>query len=60
MDKKGHLDNTVVYLYGDHGDHMNFLFHNKKSGFSEKLNPALFVMLPKKIDDQVSSIVECN
>jgi Protein of unknown function (DUF229) len=60
LDEKGHLDNTVVYLYGDHGDHINFLLHNKVSGFSEKLNPALFVMLPKQIDDQVSIIVEGN
>jgi arylsulfatase A-like enzyme len=60
MDEKGHLDNTIVYLYSDHGDHLNFLTLKTQSGQGERMNPAMFVMLPEDLDEEVGKVVGKN
>ena len=47
LQAEGHLDNTIVYLYSDHGNHLNFLFWKTRSGVSEIMNPFMFVMVPE-------------
>ena len=48
MDSAGHLDNTIVYIYSDHGDHINYVLADSVSGSIEKMNPFFFAMLPSE------------
>lgn len=46
MDEEKMLDNTIIYLYSDHANHINFLMLRTKSGFAEKMNPAFMMVVP--------------
>lgn len=52
LDEEGHLDNTIVHFYSDHGDHINFFMWNTQAGESEMMNPFLFEMIPKKFAEK--------
>ena len=42
----GHLDNTLVYFYSDHGDHSNYAIKATQSFEIERFNPFLYLMVP--------------
>ena len=48
LEKEGHLSNTVVMMYSDHGNHINFLLKESIYGYTELSNPFLFVLLPEE------------
>jgi arylsulfatase A-like enzyme len=52
MDKAGHLDNTIVQIYSDHGDHVHVFFEYSPSGIVEKLHTELFTIVPAKVADR--------
>jgi hypothetical protein len=58
MDKEGRLENTIVQIYSDHGDHVTLW--RTLSGNSEMMNPFMFTMLPKKVDEKYGKNVEKN
>jgi arylsulfatase A-like enzyme len=60
MISEGHLDNTLVYLYSDHGDHINFIFNETPSFKSELFNPLLVVLLPDSQKEIMGKIIESN
>lgn len=60
MIEEGHLDNTIVYLNSDHGDHINFLLSDTPSFRSERFNPFLVVLLPDGLKDGIGKTVELN
>jgi len=60
MDKKGHLDNTIVHIYSDHGDHISPLGHFTVSGKREKMNPFYFLMLPKDLREKYEPMIRKN
>lgn len=60
MDKAGHLENTIVNLYSDHGDHINFVLWQTESGRAEMTNPFLFVMVPEALDKKIGRNLKAN
>ena len=56
----GHMDNTLVHFYSDHGDHMNFLISDTESYANEKFNPFLYVMMPDHTRDTMHETVLNN
>ena len=60
MIAEGHLDNTIVYLNSDHGDHINFLFQDTASFRAEVYNPMLMVMIPDHQKDTMGKVIEQN
>ena len=46
LDKNGHLENTVIQFYSDHGDHIAFYGHLTPSGKREKSNPFYLLLVP--------------
>lgn len=60
MEKEGLLENTIIEMFGDHGDHMNFAILKTKSGISEKVNPMLVVVVPETQKDRIGTFVEKN
>ena len=60
LDNKGHLDDTIVWIYSDHGDHIDFIMWNTKSGYSELMNPPLFVMIPEHLDKEIGHTLKAN
>ena len=60
MDSKGHLDNTIVHIYSDHGDHISMLGHFTTSGKREKMNPFYFLMLPEKLRGKYEPTIRNN
>lgn len=60
LEEKGHLDKTITMIYSDHGDHIDYLLWQTKSGYSELMNPPLFVMIPEGLDNYIGKILELN
>jgi membrane-anchored protein YejM (alkaline phosphatase superfamily) len=60
FDSEGLLDDTIVNLYSDHGDHIDFLMWKTKSGYSELMNPFMFIMVPDHIADEHHQNLEAN
>ena len=60
MEKEGHLDNTIVELFGDHGDHVNYITEYTESGYTEKSNPMLIVTVPEAQKERIGDFVEKN
>lgn len=52
MDEEKMLDNTIIYLYSDHANHIDFLMLMTRSGFAEKMNPAFMMILPEKVAEK--------
>lgn len=52
LDREGHLENTIVHLYSDHGDHIDFFLWSTQSGESEMMNPFMFEIIPKKLAEK--------
>jgi len=50
LDKNGHLENTILYIYSDHGDHINPIGYKTISGKVERFNPFFFMMVPSQIN----------
>jgi len=46
MIDRGHLDNTLVYFYSDHGDHSNYAIKPTESFEAERFNPFLYLLVP--------------
>jgi hypothetical protein len=60
LDKKGHLENTVINFYSDHGDHISFYGHLTESGKREKSNPFYFLMLPERLSARYAVNIGLN
>lgn len=52
FDEEKLLDDTILYIYSDHGDHIDFLMWNTVSGYSELMNPPMFVMVPDHLAEK--------
>lgn len=46
LDGEKMLENTILYLYSDHANHINYLIHRTRSDFAERMNPAFMMILP--------------
>lgn len=60
MDEKHLLDDTIVNIFSDHGDHIDFLMWSTDSGYAELMNPVLFVMVPKEFDQKYGDNLKAN
>jgi len=60
MDKEGHLDNTVVMFYSDHGDHIAYYGHLTSSGQQEKMNPFFYTLLPESLNKVYGESIRAN
>lgn len=60
LDEKGHLEKTITMIYSDHGDHIDYLMWQTRSGYAELMNPPLFVMVPEKLDEKIGKNLEGN
>lgn len=52
LDSRGDLDNTLLVMYSDHGNHLNRIILNTVSGETESKNPFFFVMVPDWFDSK--------
>jgi membrane-anchored protein YejM (alkaline phosphatase superfamily) len=52
MDEDGSLDNTIIYLYSDHANHIDFVMLSTRSGFAEKMNPAFMMIIPEHVAEK--------
>jgi len=59
LEKKGHLEDTIVWIYSDHGQHVNFI-QRSEAGRTKQMNPFMFVMIPKELDELIGSNLEHN
>jgi len=60
LDEKGHLDNTIVHFFSDHGDHINPIGYKTKSGLVERFNPFYFMMIPRHFDGKYGETLKKN
>ena len=60
MDEKGFLDNTLTFIYSDHGDHIDFIMWQTMSGYSELMNPFLVILVPETIGGEILGNLEAN
>jgi len=60
LEDKGHLQKSVLLLFSDHGDHIDYLMWQTKSGYSELMNPFLFVMVPDHLDEKIGEKLKVN
>ena len=60
MDKEGHLDNTVLQFYADHGDHTDFILEKTESARNEKFNPFLYMLIPESQKEKIGANLEKN
>lgn len=60
MDEKGYLENTILNIFSDHGDHIDFLMWNTESGYSELMNPFLTIMVPESLDQEIGENLKEN
>ena len=60
MEKEGHLENTVLEVFGDHGDHLNYAIEYTESAINEKSNPLLVVTVPETLRERIGDKVEKN
>lgn len=60
LDENGHLNNTLVYFYSDHGDHINPLGYKTISGKTERFNPFFFMILPDHLNKKYGDKVKTN
>ena len=60
MDEDGMLENTIIYLYSDHANHIDFLMLTTRSGFAEKMNPAFMMILPERIAEKYHNNLKAN
>ena len=60
MDKDGFLDNTIIQLYSDHGDHLHALWGFTPSGIVEKTHPMAFTIVPDHVADKYGENLKAN
>ena len=60
MDNQGHLENTIIRFFSDHGDHINPVALKSVSGLTERFNPFLFIAIPGHLKDKIGSNIEKN
>ena len=60
LDKEGHLENTIVRIFSDHGDHVNPIGYETVSGISERYNPFMFTMIPESWEPKMGKNLEAN
>ena len=60
MDKEGHLANTVLQIYADHGDHIDFILEKTDSAKNEKFNPFLYLVIPEFLEVKIGKNLEKN
>ena len=61
LEEKGHLENTVTFLYSDHGDHMNYLlWMATKSGATDRMNPFMMSLIPSSLDEKIHENLRGN
>lgn len=46
LEKKGHLEKSILFFYSDHGDHSDFILMRTESGRAELMNPYFFMTIP--------------
>ena len=60
LDKGGHLDNTIVRIFADHGDHVNPIGYKTVSGKVERYNPFMFTIIPEHLKESIGKNLEIN
>ena len=60
FESSGHLNKTLLMIYSDHGDHIDYLLWNTASGYAEMINPIFFVVIPEVLDKEIGKTVEAN
>ena len=60
MENDGFLEDTIVMLYSAHGDNVNSFMYNSPNGDTEKMNPFMFMMIPKQLDMRVGKYLKAN
>ncbi len=60
LEKQGHLENTVVHIFSDHGDHINPIGYKSFSGKVERYNPFYMMMVPEHIVRSSGDTLKAN
>lgn len=60
LEQNGHLENTIVHLYSDHGDHVNPIAFKTESGLNERFNPFYVMMVPSYIEAKHGANLKAN
>jgi len=60
LEKNGHLENTIVEFWSDHGDHIDPIAFQTQSGVIERYNPFLFVIIPEDQREKIGNHIENN
>lgn len=60
LENKGHLDNTIIRIWSDHGDHTSGLSYLTLSGDIERYNPFMSVIVPESFKKQHGEIIIKN
>jgi len=60
LSDNGHLENTIIHLYSDHGDHVNPIAFKTESGLNERFNPFYVMMVPKYLDKMYGENLKSN
>lgn len=57
---KGHLDNTLVFFYSDHGDHFRTQLIKDEAHLSEQMNPFLILITPEQVKEEMEPFILKN
>ena len=60
FEKAGHLNNTLLMVYSDHGDHINYFMWSTISGYAEMVNPFMFIVVPEVLDRVIGPNLQAN
>ena len=60
FEASGHLNSTIMFIYSDHGDHINYFMWSTISGYAEMVNPIFFLVVPKKLDRVIGPNLKAN
>jgi len=52
MNEERLLDNTIIYLYSDHANHLDFKPYRSRSGSTERMNPLFMLILPDHVAEK--------
>ena len=60
FERSGHLKNTILMVYSDHGDHIDWFLWRTVSGYAEMVNPIFFVVIPEVLDRAIGPTIKKN
>ena len=60
FESSGHLNNTLLMVYSDHGDHIDYFLWSTISGYAEMVNPFMFVVVPEALDRVIGKNLRAN